>query len=270
MRRDKESLAFWLAGTEKSKGPGLKSRFLRIDASVDNVPLGIVARAVSPGDTLQLTTRVHDGIGGLESLTQIPSPERVAADSVPVHEIDLCAAAAVRSLDPAEPCRVRVRHAALIARPVSRTISVKSWRVAVRGIRSMSATEVHEGAKLLLPVVGVRNWDKAGELAHRIESVPPDNVPESERSGFLREAAALKDVTADRAELVAVFRRLPIEMISRLRFVASEKALLYDLAIGNAKRTRTRLHDLAAVRDRGSGEIHLIPNRTRFTPVVLK
>ncbi|NLT68230.1 MAG: hypothetical protein GXX84_16625 [Acidobacteria bacterium] len=270
MRRDKESLAFWLAGTGKSKGPGVKSRFLRIDASVENVGLGIVAGAVSPGDTLQLAVRVHDGMSGLESLAHTPSRERVAADSVPVHEIDLCGAAVVRSLDPAEPCRVRVRHAALIERPVSRTISVKSWHVAVRGIRAMSATEVHEGAKLLLPIVGVRNWDKAGELPHRIESVALDRVPESERRAFLREAAALKYVTAERAELVAVFRRLPIEMISRLRFVASEKALLYDLAVGNAKRTCTRLHDLAAVRDPGSGEVHLIPNRTRFTPVVLK
>ena len=57
-------------------------------------------------------------------------------------------------------------------------------------------------------------------------------------------------------------------MISRLRFVAEESTIFYTIFDG-ANRKRTRVHDLAAVRDAANQEIHLVPHRMRYRTVNL-
>jgi hypothetical protein len=105
-------------------------------------------------------------------------------------------------------------------------------------------------------------------LPHTRKSVPVETLGDSECKSFLREAEALKGVRADCAELLAVFRHVPIEVISRLRFVADEKVLRYSIVSGPVP-TSTRVHDMAAVRDASSREVVLIPHRAQFRAVLL-
>ncbi len=85
--------------------------------------------------------------------------------------------------------------------------------------------------------------------------------------GYLREAEVLKGVPVDSGELLAVFRRVPVEGVARLRFVASERLLLFTMAAGRCGGV-WHLHDVAAVRD-ANGATHLVAHRTRFQTAVL-
>jgi hypothetical protein len=100
------------------------------------------------------------------------------------------------------------------------------------------------------------------ELPHFRSSVDLSLLPDSEYQGFLREAENLKGLPVARLELQAVFRHVPVELISQIRFVEERKAIIYRLS--ESRRTRTRVHDMAAVRDTTGEEIHLVPHRTRF------
>ena len=84
----------------------------------------------------------------------------------------------------------------------------------------------------------------------------------------MREAEALKGIPAERAELLAVFRHVPIEIISRLRYVAENHILVFSISRLSGP-TSTRVHDMAAVRDIVSQDVHLIPHRTQFRAVSL-
>jgi hypothetical protein len=109
---------------------------------------------------------------------------------------------------------------------------------------------------------------KISELPISQISIDIEELADSERSGFLHEAEVLKGIPSDQAKLLAVFRHVPIEMISRLCFLEEKNAILYSIA-RESRITKTRVHDMAAVRDQQSREIHLIPHRMRFRSVSL-
>jgi hypothetical protein len=92
-------------------------------------------------------------------------------------------------------------------------------------------------------------------------------VPE-ERDGFLREAENLKGVPAGQGELLAIFRNVPVELISKAHYLEERKLLLYTL---DCQRTaaRTRLHDMGIVRDNLAGKTHMVVHRTQFKSVSL-
>jgi hypothetical protein len=106
------------------------------------------------------------------------------------------------------------------------------------------------------------------ELPQASRTVDLSEMREAEREGFLREAAALKGVLPGRGELLAVFRNVPIEVVSRLSFSKESRTIRYSVTLPPSLR-RTRVHDLAAVRDMSSEEIHLVPHRTRYRTVFL-
>ena len=121
---------------------------------------------------------------------------------------------------------------------------------------------------MLLEPPAIRTSEKLSRFAHRRKSVDLGLLQDLERRSFLREAEVLKHVPADRAELLAVFRSIPIELIARLRYLAGRKEILYSIACGSM-RTRTNVHDMAAIRDSANQEVHLVPHRTKSRPVFL-
>lgn len=99
------------------------------------------------------------------------------------------------------------------------------------------------------------------------KSVDIDSLPESEKHGFLQEAEKKKGLPADACRLVAVFRHVPIELISRLHYLNDDKAIEYTIA-GGINRSRTRVYDVMVVRD-DSMEIHLLPHGAKYRMVGL-
>ncbi len=86
-------------------------------------------------------------------------------------------------------------------------------------------------------------------------------LQETER--LTHEAEIVRGIDPGQAELLAVFPSVPIEIVSRVRFVPGSSRLLYTL-LPKPDVTRTRVHQLVAVRDRKTGETHLVPHRTRY------
>lgn len=109
---------------------------------------------------------------------------------------------------------------------------------------------------------------RIGVLPHSRQSLAVKALAESERQSFLREAEAVKGIPSQWLVLIAVFRNVPIEIISRLRFVEDGRCIYYSIA-PHAGLTSTRVHDMAAVRDLRNGEIHLVAHRARFRIVML-
>jgi len=87
------------------------------------------------------------------------------------------------------------------------------------------------------------------------------SVQESER--LVSEGETVRGIAHGQGELLALFLSVPVEIVSRVRFVDETKQLLYTLT-PRSDLTRTRVHDMIAVRDRKSGETHLVPHRTRY------
>lgn len=106
-------------------------------------------------------------------------------------------------------------------------------------------------------------------MPHSRRSVDLDALSSQERAGFLREAEQVRNVAANNGELLAIFRKVPIELVLQIRFVAEKSLLLFTVATTSGL-SRTRVHDLAAVGDRESGKVHLVAHRTRYQTAFLR
>jgi hypothetical protein len=100
-------------------------------------------------------------------------------------------------------------------------------------------------------------------LPSRRTALPLESLSGAERASFLAEAAALKSVPAGEAELLAVFRSIPVELIDRICYLPDENAIEYTIE-HDVRVERTRLHDLAVVRQTAGGESAFVPHRTRY------
>jgi hypothetical protein len=186
------------------------------------------------------------------------------------HQVDMLDAAEVRNLSMPDAQRAAIREGRLIPTLNTRSTEVGFGRTGVRSIESLREhpVKIKDGSRMLLESPGVRATEQIFGFPHRRRSVDLGRLKDSEPRSFLHEAEVLKHLPADRAELLAVFRNIPIELISRLRFLSGRKEILYSISKGPA-RTRTNVHDMAAIRDRANQEVHLVPHRTKSRPVLL-
>jgi hypothetical protein len=292
MWRSEEKLAFWLSGRDPSPKSGRSAWLKKLHARqftavVKAASLDIRIRTVSLDDAIPADTMVFDGLGLLSVTTpptelrqvaaaldcsrdrQLAEPEPEAT-SKNIHEAALLRAAAVQSLAMPDAQKAIIRQGRLIAPPNMRSTQVGFNRNAVRTLESFRdhPVDIKDGRRMLLEPPAIRTSEKISRLAHRRKSVDLGRLQDLELRSFLREAEVLKQVPADRAELLAVFRSIPIELISRLRYLAGRKEILYSTACGSM-RTRTNVHDMAAIRDSASQEVYLVPHRTKSRPVFL-
>jgi len=92
------------------------------------------------------------------------------------------------------------------------------------------------------------------------------NLRDSE--GFLREAGRLRGIRHGNGEVLAVFTRVPIELVADYRYIKEKQLLIYTLALD--KRTfTTRIHDLAAIREKTTGKTYLVADPSRYQTAVL-
>ena len=175
--------------------------------------------------------------------------------------------------DLALPCGsracVRDEALALASIPRSLALSFKTTRVHAADAQLSLTPGTKDGDRLLIhdPAVPAPRY-RIAQLPLKKRSVGVESLKISECKNFLREAEAVKGIPAGQAELLAVFRNVPIEIISRLRYVAAAKSILYSMSARPSPKS-TRLHDMAAVRNTCTREIYLIAHRTRFRAVDL-
>ncbi len=110
--------------------------------------------------------------------------------------------------------------------------------------------------------------DTVARLPYRRKGLTSRQIGQAEIESHLNAARTAKGVHRENARIVAVFRRTPVELISRMRFDQSRRLLLFRLISCEGLR-RTRVYDMVAVKDLPSGKLHLIPNRTRYREVSL-
>jgi hypothetical protein len=188
------------------------------------------------------------------------------------HTVDLLGAASVLSLTLPNEQQARIRQGTLHFNCTFRSIPMdvlKSEVHMMEHFKSLSL-QVKDGNVLLWgnsPVIS--RTSPIAELPYLRSSLDIDALQDSERNGFLHEAEVLKHVPIDRAELLAVFRHVPIEMISQMRYLAERRIILYTIS-REPRRSQTRVYDMAVVQDTANREIHMIPHRTQCRSVTLK
>jgi hypothetical protein len=282
-RKREEGLEYWLSGESLHPKPFFVSKFIkwfsrRIDerhfpTAVREQSLDISVRNICLNDALPAICRVRDGLAKLrqdpDSLTE-EAPESFES-SFSISSVNLLGALVARSLLLPHEQKTLIRQAelALASFPRSLAMGLKSGRIRTMRFLENKPTIVNTSKWLLRSKPKIcGSMDQIAKFPHSRVSVDIDALSASEREGFLHEAEALKGIVAEKCELMAVFRCVPIEMISRLRFLSEKRVILYTIS-SRPPRTCTRLHDLAAVHDTSKREIHLVPHRTQYRSVTL-
>jgi hypothetical protein len=282
MWRREERLGYWLSGVQLSSKPALLLRLREKFAqrfqpqdfpNIVKEPLLCVDSKVGcVRDALLETANIKDGLDSLSPDIDDPAAQghEFEKSSSAVHPISLLDMAVAQTL------RLPDAQGARIKQP---RLTIDSY---FRWLRVSLAAAVHtpEYLQFKLPAFGradsliaanpaIRSvTTRIAMIPHRRASIDVNTLKASDYEGFLNEAKVLKGIPADRSELLGVFRHVPVEVISRLRYLAEEKAIIYSISSAS-NRTRTRVHDVAAVRDASSREIHLVPHRTRYQTVFL-
>jgi hypothetical protein len=280
MRR-REELKRWLRKRTPNAGilSGLRDALageLRVRQKTGAVKAELMtlgASAICLDDALFASAVVKDGLASIENpkISVMNAVEGFAQTGETVREAEFLGETKVCSLQ--LPCesgsRVQERRLFLDSLPRSLALNLKSGNVHAADVSLERAQGARDGNSFLMrtAVIPLPRY-KIALLPHAIESVRLEAITAAERGSFLREAEALKGIRSDHAELLVVFRHVPIEVISRMRFVAEKRVLVYSIATQPGL-TSTRVHDMAAVRDLESQEVHLIPHHTQFRGVSL-
>ena len=283
MRRSEERLKYWLEGGCQSQKKGFAGKlvhsfslWLRLGSGIGSIReevLGLDAKAVSLDEELASTAYVRDGIGELGSW----SAESAEAFCVPGENN-----APVRDARLLMHCRTfdtqlpNGRIARIRAQQLEIKQNCRKSALIMQGVEVLEPKSAYcqppqlmDGERLLIAKPGIHSVasNMAG-LPHARTSIRVEELHELEHAGFLREAEVLKGIPPERARLLAVFRKVPIEIISRLRFLEDKKTILYSIS-RESQLSKTRVHDMCAVRDIQTKEIYLVPHRTRFRSVSL-
>jgi hypothetical protein len=269
MWRRNERLGYWLKEPRKDQkrgeAPGFGQRLVRrfslgdLSAAVSDCPLRIeaVAEAIDPG--MDALLPVRDGLAIFGD-----GPDYPFEFACRTKEESLIKDASVRSLGLPEGQKVRIRNVDAIRPATARSANpVLRAPVVKEGALVPPATVVAQESVISAAIGHKIMISQIIDLPHFRKSADIKRMAEAEYQSFIREAEILKSIPAERGELLAVFRHVPIEMISQLRFVADRNAIEYSVSM-NSQRTQTRVHDMAAVRNVVSGEIHLFAHRTSY------
>jgi hypothetical protein len=283
MWRREERLRYWLERGSQSQKPGytlgfieklsLKLRLGQCAGNVKEGPLNLNAGAVCLDNALAAITCVKDGFEALGERT-VPASESVSEFvecAGAIHPIALLRDSRAMNVRLPDERLAHIRQRSVTIAPICRPFLLSIGGGEVHELKHPynQPPQLKDGDRFLItnPAVQILT-SQISEIPHARTSIRIEELQDSERMGFLREAEILKSIPADRIELLAVFRHVPIEVISQLSFLAEKKAILYSIS-RDTKPTYTRVHDMAALRDIASKEIHLIPHRTQFRSVSL-
>jgi hypothetical protein len=273
MRRSEERLGYWLSQTASSLAQDLepdwkkkllaKLRGLEPRPAIGEQSLEISTSTIDLESELSADAHVQDGLGVLAPATGIP--DEIDPCLSKITEIDLVNSTSVHAVVFPDGRNTRVLGAKLLPTPNIRLFTMHLHAGMVRAVGNLRTVPVVDGNPLLLatPLIQGRLTPIA-VMPHRRTSVNTDTLQDAERREFLHQAHLLKHVRSEDGEVIAVFRHVPIEVVTSLRYVTEEGAIVYSVS-AEPRRSRTRVHDMAAVRDNATGEVHLIPRRTHVS-----
>ena len=227
------------------------------------IPLGAVADGLEGFCGLELREAIEEANPRMNSSSRsfVRVVELVAADGSQPRNLDLLFVG------------ITIRGLLGLAPPVARGFRIPRLEETARVrnlavLKEAGAVRCGSGA-CDIPAAGIRDETaKVRMLPHVRRSVNLESMSSSVSASFLREAAAIKGVESGAGELLAVFRNVPLAMISRVCFLEERGVLLYTTS-SSAEPSRTRVHDIAAVRDRTTQKTHLVAHRTRYKTAFL-
>jgi hypothetical protein len=285
MWRREQGLDFWLKG--KKSDPELKrsasgktklaEKFLAqpFKGGVSECPLAIHSEPVSVGTVIPEPVKVIDGMDfigpGQQSRKRDPAatePWEAPAAVRPIPLIRISGIGAVRFPDAKS---MRIRQSLMSITPYCRRLPAHMDPAPVQNIKMVQFSPPAAGrtGSMLIGAPGVRNQTSriSGMALHR-SCADLRILSEADIHAYRSEAAVSRGIPEEDCELIALFRHVPIEMISKLRFLDSTRELVYTIT-GGMNRTRTRIYDLMVVRDGSTNEVHLVPHRTSNRMVYL-
>ena len=246
--------------------PGLRSRLLAKLRALEPQPvigeqlLEISTNTINLESDLVTDAHVQDGLGMLSAAAGMAN--EIAPCSSNVREIGLVNSTPVHALVFADAHRTRVLSRRLLPAPNVRFFTTHLQPGMVRTVGNLKAVPLTDGGRLLLAMPPIQGQIfPISVLPHRRASINIAALQDAERREFLQQAQLLKRVRSEDGEVIAVFRKVPIEMITSLRYVANADMIVYSIS-AEPQRSHTRVHDMAAVRDNGTGEVYLVPRRT--------
>jgi hypothetical protein len=245
-----------------------RSRFRPV---VRESALGFSSPDIDGVANLHFPVSVRDGIGTL-------SPREDDRETPPldyvyraVNDICLLQRSAVGEFKLPETGNTRVSRAR-----VELTSRCRWARTEIGPVRVRFAASVRFRAPLIGGDGGVfperfpvhSSIGKIETMPIRRRGIDSGKLPESVARACLTAAGKQKGLPLDRCRLIALFRHIPVEMVSRLHFFGERGEIEYTL-FPSAKRSQARVYDLIAVRDLSSDEVHLIPYATQNRTVRL-
>jgi hypothetical protein len=276
MWRREEKLRRWLTAPHSAQKPDLATRLGRtllrraglgnLSAAVSEQILNISANAIGLDVEFDSTAGIKDGLSAL-----VNSPDRLAGFECEIKRLGLLGCVAIRNLTLPNEQRARIRQT-----PVVILSSLRS----MDPVFSAPVVRTPECVQITLPGVGAKRADLSANVGNRImfsqllelphvrSGIDINLLSAADYESFLHEAEILKNLPANGCELLAVFRNVPIELISNLSYLADRNVIVYRIS-AKSHRTRTRVHDMAAVLNTASQEIHLVPHRARYRSAFL-
>jgi hypothetical protein len=286
MWRRETRLAYWLSRDSKQGASelagGFKEKILSImqpagfSCDIHAESLTILSAAITLNAVLVARAEVHDGLSQIN-----PAPDFSQSDNdrsltnvfkCGINSMGLLHSKnIIRDFSLMSGNRAKVYSGILQVTPRLHNISLHERGKNPRTVECLpeGLSPIKHGNRWIIKETLVKsNLSQLGALYFKRRSLDIDKLDDSECQGFLMEAEALRHVPTGRSELLAVFRSVPIEIISQLRYFSDKRMILYSIS-NQLQRTQTRLHDLAAIRDVADQEIHLVPHRAQYKTVSL-
>lgn len=281
MWRREVGLAYWLKNKnitrslphQRKEGGKLwrRARVRNLIKNVKDFSLHIHSRTSGLEDISHFPSSIKNGLDTFNVVVSQPDPkslEHIETDTL-IHKAGLIGGARIFPLELPNEDNVQVRQALLNIIPYCRQFLIGIGPAPVHIPASVQLRLPRTGGNGVLisrqPAI-ISMMSLAFDLPIRQTSVDIKSMTDSEKRSFLQEAKHRRGFPTDKCELIAYFRHVPIEMISKLHFLNDEKAIIYSISSG-LNRSRTRVYDVMVILD-GSKEVHVIPHGTRNRMVV--
>ncbi len=275
MWRREEELGYWLSDSHSSEKPDLayklksklphKLALWQFRDIVKEQSLCIGSKVISLDEELAASAGICDGLGAIGQWICSDAVPAIDGPQSAIHHAELIDHATVRDLKMPDEQQARIRHAKVNLMTQARSLPVKLDSGGVQSLACFKgrSAEVLNGERFLMASPGIgAQMSGISAIPHMRQSLDVNKLPDEECLSFLREAEALRRIPSGKGELIAVFRHVPIEAISRLQFLSEKRIILFSVS-STPRRTKTRVHDMAAIRNMENQEIHLVAHRTR-------
>jgi hypothetical protein len=278
-----KGLGYWLRHGSPEKRRGVLRRimksilrwigFAKPSPRVRELPLRL-NQSLVPSWTLDVSQNVciHDGLAGMPSLTPGNSNQDRHFPEAGVMDLKLDGQEYPDVSDLELSNRAPVCNFRLLDTSTLRSLRLMLQQSSVRTLHMISpdTTAVQTGRHWLFRRRVTTRTDtlRLMKAPHLRWSRDLSNLHVREMEGFLREGTRLRGIRQGDGEILAVFARVPIELVADYRYIQEKQLLLYSIALDKRSFT-TRIHDLAAIREKASGKTYMVADPNRFQTTLL-